>query len=353
LELASLKLIGLMAKKRRNQAWNIQEKVVAIIEQYLDESAVVRQNYHLPVLGSQSGRTRQCDVVIWQGQEPRQTITIVEVQKRQSKPDITTFSGWLDKKTEVGAQHLICVSEIGFPGSIIEKAQNIGPSVRLMTLRNLKNDGWPFPSTMFNTEVYIVDCKTIEAYRIETHHLMKVMEAGKRKSKNPDKMLFKAVDSETVLNFQDVVEWELFSKPDKLINDIVKGSHKQVFMDFNWNDWTGLHHKDIGGRWVPIKSLVVRAGIEYKKVKVEWNLEEYCQIDFGDGIAWVVKGIGDIEGSKMTIVMPVKKMANARYMMIGDPHVIGNYNAFVEVNRIFLKARSSDRQPLQKPSSSL
>lgn len=37
----------------------------------------------MPVLGSKSGRTRQCDVVVKEGDEPRITRTLVEVQTRR------------------------------------------------------------------------------------------------------------------------------------------------------------------------------------------------------------------------------------------------------------------------------
>lgn len=87
----------------------------------------------LPVLGQ--NRSRQCDVVLRIGREPRQQLFIVEVQQRGVKPDINTFGGWLRKMEEVGANGLICVSEAGFPRSIIEDvALRVGPKVKLMTL---------------------------------------------------------------------------------------------------------------------------------------------------------------------------------------------------------------------------
>ena len=122
------------------QDWKTQEKVVTIIERHLGQGAKVRRNVHLPVLESKIGRTRQCDIVIEEGTEPRQTISIVEVQKRGKKPEINEFGGWVKKMREVGAQHLICVSELGFPRSIKEEADLIGPTVRLLTLKKIEED---------------------------------------------------------------------------------------------------------------------------------------------------------------------------------------------------------------------
>lgn len=128
-----------MSRKKRSiePKWQTVEKVVALLEAALTPTAQVKHNVMLPVLGQ--SRRRQCDIVITSGEPPRQTITIVEVQDRKSRPNINTFHGWLEKMREVGAQHLICVSARGFPDSIKEEvATRIGPTVRLMTLQQLK-----------------------------------------------------------------------------------------------------------------------------------------------------------------------------------------------------------------------
>jgi len=135
------------------KGWKIKEKVVAIIENYLDKDSKVFHDENLPVIASPSNRTRQCDVVIVQGEEPRITTSIVEVQKRKSKPNINDFGGWLKKKEEVGAQHLICVSEKGFPKSIKEEADRIGPSVRLLTLKELEEKKWPIHLPNFLSKI--------------------------------------------------------------------------------------------------------------------------------------------------------------------------------------------------------
>jgi hypothetical protein len=124
-------------------SWKEKEIIVAFIEQCICPKAIVKHNVNLPVLNSKTGRTRQCDVVIVEGKEPRETISIVEVQDRGKKVDINMFGGWIDKLREVGAQHLICVSKIGFPESVIEKAEQIGSSVRLIKFEEVKEKEWP------------------------------------------------------------------------------------------------------------------------------------------------------------------------------------------------------------------
>ena len=117
--------------------WKLVEQVAALLEKSITPIAKVERNVELPVIGK--NRKRQCDVVITYGEEPRQTITIVEVQKRKRKPELTTFHGWYRKMQEVGAQHLICVSTKGYPKSIIDEvATEYGPTVRLLTLEELQ-----------------------------------------------------------------------------------------------------------------------------------------------------------------------------------------------------------------------
>ncbi|HEX8195401.1 MAG TPA: hypothetical protein VF571_04250 [Pyrinomonadaceae bacterium] len=119
--------------------WKLIERLVAILEKAITPSARVKHNVSLPVLGRPNRKPRQCDIVITCGDAPRETITIVEVQKRNKKPNITTFHGWIKKMQEVGAQHLICVSAQGYPKSIIDDVAMVhGPTVRLMTLQELE-----------------------------------------------------------------------------------------------------------------------------------------------------------------------------------------------------------------------
>jgi len=122
--------------------WKAMEKVVCLIEKSINQDSEVLHNQNLKVINppSSSGRTRQCDVVILSKGTRRQTVTIVEVQNRNSKIDINTFNGWLEKLKEVGAQHLICVSRLDFPASVKEKAEVLGSTVMLIKLQYEQDD---------------------------------------------------------------------------------------------------------------------------------------------------------------------------------------------------------------------
>ena len=116
----------------KSRSWKTEEEIVAYIEASINPSAKVLHDVKLPVLGF--NQTRQCDVVIKYGNDPRSVVFIVEVQKRGRKVEINTFHGWVKKMEDVGANGLICVSEAGFPKSIIDQVENrIGPKVRLVT----------------------------------------------------------------------------------------------------------------------------------------------------------------------------------------------------------------------------
>jgi len=160
-----------MERSDTQPLWKIIERIVAILEKALTPDAKVEHNVFLPVIGSPTRRSRQCDIVITYGQEPRQSFAIVEVQKRNSKPTITTFHGWLKKMEEVGAQQLICVSAIGYPKSIIEDvATRIGPTVTLMTLEELEASK-PRPVFMLPNSIH-----TTPKYDIEEIGLIKLSE---------------------------------------------------------------------------------------------------------------------------------------------------------------------------------
>ncbi len=141
------------------------EHLVKLVEQSISPDSIVEHDVNLPVIGSESGRTRQCDVVIRTGQKPRETITIVEVQDRTSKPDVNTFGGWIKKLEQVGAQHLICVSRHDFPISIKEEATKLGGTVKLVTVKELNAPDIPINFSIIleegvhakaaNTNIYV------------------------------------------------------------------------------------------------------------------------------------------------------------------------------------------------------
>jgi hypothetical protein len=110
--------------ENKNTDWKQAEQLAAILEKFITPDSTVEHNVMLPVIGRSDRKPRQCDVVITFGREPRKTIAIVEVQKRETKPSIATFHSWITKMEEVGAQQLICVSNCGYPESIVNEVKN-------------------------------------------------------------------------------------------------------------------------------------------------------------------------------------------------------------------------------------
>lgn len=141
------------------------EKIVEIIERSISPTARIEQNVFLPILTSTQGHTAQCDIVIRNGSPPRETLTIVEVQDRNSKVDINTFRGWLGKIEDVGAQHLICVSRKDFASSIKEKAGQSGSKIFLITLKDLSPERIPMDFIKFTFLYQHIDIKDVRNVR--------------------------------------------------------------------------------------------------------------------------------------------------------------------------------------------
>lgn len=135
-------------RERKNQAnppqepaWKYTERIVQRLEQSLAPDAKVLRDQKLSSLIT--GHLVQCDVTILRNPGPRQTLSIVEVQDRGRKVEPNDYRGWREKRDEVGANSLICVSEEGFPQSVIDHAKTQGDRVRLITLSDLNGGNWP------------------------------------------------------------------------------------------------------------------------------------------------------------------------------------------------------------------
>lgn len=141
------------------------ERIVEMLERSLGQDAVVERNVRLPIIGSPSGSTAQCDVVIRSGPPHRQTLTIVEVQDRKSPVDIGHFRNWVLKCEQVGAQHLYCVSRLPFSKTIKEQAVHSGHTIKLITLEKL--DDGKIPLDLFNLTQIYCDADILGARKIE------------------------------------------------------------------------------------------------------------------------------------------------------------------------------------------
>jgi hypothetical protein len=130
--------------------WESIEKLVHLIEKSISPTSTVEHNVKLPDLTSANNNLRQCDIVIKSGTPQRQTITIVEVQDRNSQLNLNTFQGFVQKMHDVGAQHLICVSRKKFSETIVEKARKSGGTIRLVTLSKFEPNNFPIELPSLN-----------------------------------------------------------------------------------------------------------------------------------------------------------------------------------------------------------
>lgn len=73
---------------------------------------------------------------------------------------------------EVGAQHLFCVSKAGFPMSIKEKADEVGPTVRLITFEELAQDAASLPVGTFTDELTVIPYERLDGFEMDFAHLV-------------------------------------------------------------------------------------------------------------------------------------------------------------------------------------
>jgi hypothetical protein len=308
-----------------NKHWERFEKIVCILERQIQRGAVVKRNQFLPVLGSPSGRTRQCDVVIEEGAEPRVTRSIVEVQKRAAKPTINDFNGWVEKLREVGAQHLICVSAKGFTRSIREKADLLGPTVRLITLKDTDDAPWPIPRMHLHDKMQIVKYEKLNGYQMEGHHLMRIdPNENPVRYPNPHEKIFKLPD-DRLLSPTDFLDWHFFSTP-KNLEELPKGTLVTVGAVFNWDRDDAVRFQDFGGTWVPLKWVTLYISLSVSETEIEWEGSAYEQTGWGE-IGWVLRGHATFEGRSVDLIAPLVRVASGEYYL-RSPVVIGDFDAF-------------------------
>lgn len=263
--------------------WKIVEEVAALLEKSLTPAAIVRHDIKLPVVGKK--RMRQCDVVITYGRAPRQTISIVEVQKRDRKPDINTFHGWCHKMQEVGAQHLICVSVKGFPQSIIDEvATRYGPTVRLLTLNEIR-------------EATIPGLNLVAPYLIHKQPQFNLIEAGPNLTLaesptgvkvefNADDKVFTIDDSTEFQSLNNVaaltmaeISEEYSQRKDELPNEF---ETEIILGSVNSNLW--FHLK---GQAYKVVELPIKLNITTTVSNIPLTAFEYHQESIEDVLAWV------------------------------------------------------------------
>lgn len=309
----------------RNRDWKLKERVVAVLERHLDENARIEQHVFLPVLEDETREPRECDVVIYENDQPT---VIFEVQDRGKKPSINDFGGWLVKMDEVGVDNLVCISKTGFPSSIMKKADRIGLSIRLLTLKELERNLWPIPSTIFKNEMISLEYYKMTHALTDFPHLVSV-NPNSISEVDPLEQVYRLPDGR-LLSRRDLVDYVLFSEP-KVLEKIPfnqQTSLVAVFDNRNPDGTVGdVQGKDHKGNWFNLRE--ARLSFRVKKTirTITWKTLGYQQLGQKNH-AWMILG-NSTDGKPVDVLTPLIRIAPSRYKM-GIPSIIGNLDVFIE-----------------------
>ena len=286
------------------------EKIVEIIERSISPSSKIEQNVFLPVLTSQHGHTAQCDIVIRSGTPPRETLTIVEVQDRNSKVDINTFRGWLNKIDDVGAQHLICVSRKEFPESIKEKVNQSGTKVFLVTLKDLSPEDIPLELIRFIFKYTHIDIKSISNVRpyvaqgqIKQYNLEPISHDYN------DKVW--SLDKENLISLVDVCKSKVFpQKASVSSSGYLEGSGNLSF-NLSSNEQLFYFHK---GDFIHI-GIECNFEWEFEHAEVPMSIASYEQDKHGS-LAWVFEVTHETKNGCVSVKLPIVKSKSRGYELL-------------------------------------
>jgi hypothetical protein len=286
------------------------ERLVQVIEQSLAPGSFVDRNVKLPILSSADGAKAQCDIVIRTGMPPRETITIVEVQDRQSPVDINEFRGWMEKLRDVGAQHLYCVSRKPFAKSIKEKAALSGNTVKLITLSQLDTDQIPINFFKTTFVYHDIDTPSIKKNEVIFPSLVGERYSEQLKIVNEDLAKLKTNDLKfafyplnlTALSSICIDHVSERKDTEGEIESLKIGYDKPIFYLF-----TQSH-------FLPIK-MDVEFTWSSKRVEIPVTILSYDQNEHGT-LAWVVESFYDSNRGPIWIKIPVTKSGN-EYLLSG------------------------------------
>lgn len=284
------------------------ERIVEIIERSISPEARIEQNVFLPVLGSHMGHTRQCDIVIRSGTPQRETVTIVEVQDRNSQVDINTYSGWLVKLEDVGAQHLICVSRKDFPSSVKEKVSQSGSRVFLITLKELTVDRVPLEFISFIFQYRHIDIKNIKNIR----PFVAPGQIAKLGLKNMS------------LNFSDKV-WSLDGINQISLVDVCKSKVSIDEMQLGRQEYVegagGLSFSLDDPVFFSGSGELIRVGLDcefewgFEYAEIPMSVASYEQDNHG-ALAWLFEVVHKSRSGVISIKLPVVKLEDGNYKLL-------------------------------------
>ena len=266
--------------------WRLIERVVALLEKSIAPDAEVLHNQKLRDITT--GEERQCDVVVKTGKPPRQLTTIVEVQKRSSAVSIGTFDGWVKKRDSVGAHCLLCVSAKDYPASIKKQvAMKYGPSVRLLTLKEMSNDESAGSKLLFSVPSVVLEPgkpALISTLKPEQHV--------------PTEELHLFRDGDTAATSVSALVIDHFDRRGP--THLVKGQH-HLNVEINIGRPIYSEHKGVREE---VKRLVVPVVITVDQVLLPMLMSSYEQMDVEGAIAWVAIAQGTMtSGEKVDFRM--------------------------------------------------
>ena len=316
-------------------SWKTTERVVAALERVIYPTALIEHDVHLPVLGS--ARSRQCDVVITLGVPPRQTRTIVEVQDRSRKPELVTFHGWFEKMREVGAQQLLCVSEIGYPSSIIEEVTNkYGPTVQLLTLKELEElqiGKMIFP---FNSIIHTASNFTF----ISVGPIRQVGASEQRKVTS----LELNVANDRIFKIGETSEPKSLAKLtseilDELLDPRLPLTAKEAEISFTLGTEEIPPIVLFEGREIILDPIPVAGRIKYQSYEIPLSIREYKQEGIDEALAWIIVAEGEVQGAPYTVKFVFRRNNDGRLDLFSvEPSIATHFGVIASTSEEGLRA---------------
>lgn len=287
--------------KKNSDGWKQREQLVALIEKCISPDARVEHDVRLPVIGR--ARTRQCDVVIRYGYPPRESFAIVEIQKRNRKPDITTFHGWVRKMEEVGAGQLFCVSAQGYPDSVIDDvATRLGPRVKLLTLGNLTE------STELSGFVLVPNLiELCPGFAIQAVDLVDL--SGRTDEReitvSTDDAVFSVGDSQVRLSLNDIVSRALHNSADIKLPEphLTAGWSQSVELVFDDSCDLVLHYGGGGKAQVARLPVSVLIACALRSTPISVHSLSYRQVDVEGTLAWTTTARLEHQGQEVELTL--------------------------------------------------
>ncbi|MBY7972389.1 hypothetical protein KW462_00710 [Vibrio fluvialis] len=301
------------------------EKIVELIERSISPSSVIRQNVLLPVLNSQTGRARQCDVVIESGPEFRCNVTIVEVQDRKSQVNIANFNDWLTKLDDVGANSLICISRQEFPESVKEVARFQGNRVLLVNLKEETPETLPLKFLSFYVAYENVSIIGIDALRC-------CVEKGSTDLASLDSQIVcsnEKIWSRDKVSKMSIVE--LLAPLIKELHDDSKGIIKDEASFTFKNDRRLVLYCYVDSEYIRV-GLDVDVQYVYDNHLLPMTVSSYEQIDHGV-LAWLFEIEHETSHGKIKTKVPVVKHGDSAYEML-DVINSTEFNSQVTIRRL-------------------